>query len=134
MLPMLCPYLSKHEITGDTGTLGSQNNDGVGINSFHGLPGAWNMATAVAYQVWGELDKTGGDNSDTWDIDIHVPCFSGKCAQDWAAFVLSQNGQADPLAYQADPNLEHQQYGCDLWLETGGIYSSTSTPVNGFQP
>jgi hypothetical protein len=34
-----------------------------------------------------------------------------------------------PLAYQSDPNKEHQLFGCDLWVEVTGI--STCVPSLG---
>jgi hypothetical protein len=121
-LPLLCPYLSKHEITTDGAN--DQNNDGPGINSFHGITSStpvWNLATTVATQVTGMLDKEASDTSDTWNIDLHAPCFKGSCAQDWASFVHSQNPDADPVLYEANSASEHQQFGCDLWLEVTGI-------------
>jgi len=116
MLPLLCPYLSKHEITTD-----SPENDSAGINAFHGLPGPWTLQTTKATQVAGKLMKSTGDVTDTWNIDLKVPCFAGSCAQDWAAFVHEQNPDADPVAYMADPALEHKLFGCDLWLEVNGV-------------
>ncbi len=126
MLPLLCPYLSKHEITTD----GDGNNDSAGINSFHGFPLPWTSTTTLNTQVKGELNQAIHDVSDKWSIDLHVPCFRGSCAQDWATFVHSQNPDADPNLYMGDPSQEHQMFGCDLWLETTGISASTSTPPN----
>jgi len=122
ILPLLCPYLSKHEITTD-----SPENDSAGINAFHGLPGPWTLQTTIATQVAGKLVKSTGDVSDIWNIDLKVPCFKGSCAQDWAAFVHEQNPLADPVAYMADPLLEHQLFGCDLWLEVNGVSVAGST-------
>lgn len=120
MMPLLCPYLSKHEITDDAGE--NQENDSAGISAFHGLPGPWNLATTIATQVWGKLVKPGvNDVSDTWNIDLKVPCFRDSCAQDWDEFVNEFNPEADPEAYKADPELEHQVFGCDLWLEVTAI-------------
>ncbi|MBI5816881.1 MAG: hypothetical protein HZB09_00445 [Candidatus Yonathbacteria bacterium] len=119
MMPLLCPYLSKHETAGNI-------EQSSGINSFHGLPGPWTASTTLATAVFGSLTKE-TNQSDTWTIDLHVPCFAGSCAQDWAAYVHSQNPDADPSAYMADPRLEHTQFGCDLWLETTGI--GTTTPA-----
>ncbi|HCB35784.1 MAG: hypothetical protein A2W52_01470 [Candidatus Taylorbacteria bacterium RIFCSPHIGHO2_02_49_25] len=116
-LPLLCPFLSKHEITTD----GNGNNDSTGINSFHGLPGPWDLSTTLATAVTGELNKSVSDMSDTWDIDLHVPCFAGNCAQDWATFVHSQNPDANPDNYTLAAGDEHKLFGCDLWLETTGI-------------
>lgn len=128
IMPLLCPYLSKHEITTD----GQGENDGEGINSFHGLPGIWNMAAAQLYDVVGHLAKSQGDSTDTWNIDLHTPCFQGECAQDWASFVLHENADANPTAYQADPLNKGKMYGCDLWLEVKGISTCTPTPGGTF--
>ena len=127
MMPLLCPYLSKHEITAD-GTVA--NNDGPGITAFHGLPGPWTLATTLLTQVGGGLSITEQDVSDTWNIDLKVPCFKGACAQDWATFVKTESGNAniDPADYMADPLLEHAIYGCDLWLEVVGIGGVTPSP------
>ncbi len=121
MMPLLCPYLSKHEQTGD-GTdneTGSGENDSAGINAFHGLPGPWTPATTVTNQVAGKLIKSLGDLSDTWNIDLKVPCFEDKCSQDWDAFVKTESGNPNinSDAYKADLDDEHEVFGCDLWLE-----------------
>ena len=120
MMPLLCPYLSKHETTADGDVA---NNDGPGITAFHGLPAPWTLATTLATQVGGQLSITGQDVSDTWDIDLKVPCFKGACAQDWDDFVKTESGNPNiiPADYMADPLLEHEIYGCDLWLEVIGI-------------
>jgi len=126
-LPLLCPYLSKHQTLsqGEVDNIG----DGLdGINSFHGLPGVWNEQTTEDTQVNGSLNKN-NDTSDTWNIDLHTPCFVGQCAQDWADFVKAENPDADPIVYQAPANQEHQQFGCDLWVEATSIPQiGTSTP------
>lgn len=121
MMPLLCPYLSKHEKTDD----GDQqsDNDSTGINSFHGLPGPWNLATTLATEVVGRLDQSVGDEDDSWMIDLRVPCFKGSCAQDWDNFVKIESGNQniDSSVYMADPALEHDVFGCDLWLEVKDI-------------
>ncbi len=115
MMPLLCPYLSKHVVSGG-------GNDGTGINAFHGLPGPWTLATtnAAAVNTTGVLSAP-GDLTDTWNIDLKAPCFVGQCAQDWPAFVLAENSSADPVAYEALPGDESKVFGCDLWLEVTGI-------------
>ena len=122
MMPLLCPYLSKHEISGD-GVV--TENDGPGINAFHGDPNNWTVATTLATQVGGELSALVQDIADRWNIDLKVPCFAGQCAQDWDAFVLSAQGDMDdkasPGLYKPGAILEHQIFGCDLWLEVTGI-------------
>lgn len=104
MMDLLCPYLSKHEVEGNW-----ENTPGIG--AFHGLPGPWTPQTTIATQVTGKLAKSHHNISDTWDIDLHVPCFKGSCAQD----------NVIPPLYQLDPELEHHVFGCDLWVETTGI-------------
>ena len=120
LLPLLCPYLSKHEITTD-GTATGGENDSAGISAFHGLPGPWTLATTLATQVTGHLAKSEQDTLDTWNIDLKVPCFENHCAQDWERFVLSFNSSTNPAHYIQPLANEHKLFGCDLWLEVGGI-------------
>ncbi|TSC69306.1 MAG: hypothetical protein G01um101466_94 [Parcubacteria group bacterium Gr01-1014_66] len=117
ILPLLCPYLSKEEITED----GRVENDGKAIPAFHGLPGPWTPATTLLYQTNGKLIKSGQDLSDTWNIDLKVPCFAGHCAQDWEQFVHGINPNVKPEDYVQPKENEHKLFGCDLWLEVGGI-------------
>ncbi len=98
MLPLLCPFLSKHD--GDK----DQDNDG-DLAAFHGPLSGWTASTSQEYQVLGFLTKT--DYTDNWDIDLHVPCFKGSCAQD----------NVIPVEYQIPAELEHDLFGCDLWIE-----------------
>src|SRR3989344_8391602 len=117
MMPLLCPYLSKHEITTDPAT--GQENDSAGIGAFHGPLTGWDMDDTEDTEVEGKLIKSAGDILDTWNIDFKVPFFKCKCAQDWDAFVKTESGDPsiDSEAYKSDPLLEHAVYGCDLWLE-----------------
>ena len=117
-LPLLCPFLSKHEMTTD-GT--EQENDGAGIDAFHGPLTGWTQADSVNTQVLGRLVKAAGDSSDTWDIDLHVPAFEGQVAQDGVI----------PEDYLLDPALEHQVFGCDLWVEVTEISLPGEQPENG---
>jgi len=121
-LPLLCPYLSKHELTTDGPEL--EENDSAGINAFHGLPGIWNLATTIATQVEGALAKLEQDTADEWNIDLRVPCFGGYCAQDWADFVHSQSGnpEIDAADYVQPIEMQHELYGCDLWVEVTDIF------------
>lgn len=118
-LPLLCPYLSKHEVTTD-GTEGE--NDG-SINSFHGpiANELWTQAVAIAYQVKGRLIKAAGDITDNWKIDLKTPCFTKHCAQDWEKYVTDINPTAIPADYVQPLENQHQIFGCDLWLEVTGI-------------
>ena len=118
IMPLLCPYLSKHEIS-DDGLVAQ--NDSAGISAFHGLPGTWNLATTVATQVRGHLAKLQQDFDDLWNIDLKVPCFAGNCAQDWADYVFGINPDVNADDYIQPKDNEHKLFGCDLWLEVGGI-------------
>ena len=122
-LPLLCPYLSKHEVENPEET--PSDNDGPGINAFHGLPLPWTLATAESTDslVYGVLDALLPDEDDTWVVDLRVPCFAGSCAQDWADFVRTESGNPDidTELYTADPALEHEIFGCDLWVEVTDI-------------
>lgn len=124
MLPLLCPYLSKHEMTAD-GT--ETENDSTGINSFHGPILGWAMSDTLSTQVLGRLAKSVSDTADLWDIDLHVPCFKGQCAQDWSAYVRAANANAIPANYSPDPSLKNKMFGCDLWLEVTEISTTTTT-------
>lgn len=94
--PMLCPFLSKLPD-------GTPDND-KGVSSPH-WPGCMDVAT-------GRLAKSEQDTEDIWTIDLVVPCFQGMCDQtyDWTEFGF-------PLV----PELEHEVFGCDLWIEVTGI-------------
>ncbi|MDR3643411.1 MAG: hypothetical protein P4L74_07375 [Candidatus Doudnabacteria bacterium] len=119
-MPLLCPYLSKHLVTGNcnpdlpVGTEGSCT----GIDAFHGTASStlWTETVTEATQVNGHLVK-GGNTTDNWDIDLHAPCFKGMCAQD----------NVIPADFQPDPSLEGQTFGCDLWVEVNGISTTTET-------
>ena len=105
ILPLLCPFLSKHpDITPTPG------ND-ESLDAFHGPITNWTPADTIDNEVEGVLSKVGLDTIDSWKIDLHVPCFEGSCAQD---NVIAPE-------YQLDPELEHSLFGCDLWIETTGI-------------
>ncbi len=52
----------------------------------------------------GHLDKAENDLSDTWSIDLAVPCFEGECSQGYS-------GEPLPM------DLEGKDFGCDLWVE-----------------
>jgi hypothetical protein len=104
-LPLLCPYLSKHELDA------RGNPTGNGIDAFHGPITEWTMADTTQFQVTGQLSKADNKSSTSWDIDLHSPCFKDNCAQD----------NVVPANYQPDISLEHSVFGCDLWLEVTNI-------------
>ena len=134
MLPLLCPYISKHETTTD-GTLTENDVQSSllppyvinGLNSFHGPTTTveWTLPVAMSWDVRGHLAKAQQDFSDSWKIDLRVPCFGGQCAQDWANFVRTESGTTtnpvNPLAYTQPKTNEHKLFGCDLWIEVRGI-------------
>ncbi len=105
--PSLCPYLSK---TPD----GTPAND-TGVLAFHNP-----SAEAIGY-----LSKLDSDIADNWTIDLAVPCFEGMCAPDWAAFVTGINPAANPNDFVLPANMEHETFGCDLWVEVNGIDESS---------
>lgn len=112
--PSLCPYLSKHP-----DNLPLPGND-------HGLPPFHNpdleVASGTLVKFNGNGNNIGNDPADMWTVDLAVPCFNGYCAQDWADFVHGLNPAANPDDYMVPPALEHQVFGCDLWVEVTKIY------------
>lgn len=118
IMPLLCPYISKTEITED----GSLDND-KSVPAFHKviIENQQNGFTVLnELLAIGQLIKE-VDNQDTWVIDLAVPCFEGKCSQDWPQFVQSHNPEANPLDYDLENALESKQFGCDLWFEVTDI-------------
>jgi len=113
--PNLCPYLSKTP-DGVPATGPNANND-VGVPPFHDPDITWATGKIV------KLPATNRDSGDQWTIDLAVPCFQGQCAQDWNQFVLGLNPNAgDPAQYQLPQGLEHEVFGCDLWVEVTKVY------------
>ena len=64
ILPLLCPYLSKHEVSED-GTA-QENDEQPGISAFHGPidASAWTLAVAKLWDVQGHLAKAQQDFDD----------------------------------------------------------------------
>ncbi|MBI2098280.1 MAG: VWA domain-containing protein [Candidatus Wildermuthbacteria bacterium] len=116
VLPLLCPYLSKHEITED----GSETNNDSDVPAFH-EPWTFSNHQVVWTEALGRLSKLAGDTLDTWNLDLKVPCFGGNCAQDWEAFVTGINASATPAQYVQPIAEEHKVFGCDLWIEVNGV-------------
>ncbi|TAN57638.1 hypothetical protein EPN15_03355 [Patescibacteria group bacterium] len=113
--PTICPALSKHP--DNNPSTGPNANNDIGLPAFH------NPWTEFAIGKLVKFPNINNDPADTWTIDLAVPCFKGQCAQDWPNFVLGQNPNAgDPLQYELPPELEHQTFGCDLWVEVTKIY------------
>ncbi len=121
VLPLLCPYLSKHEVSED----GTETENDESISAFHGRPGPWTLATTLAHELEGRLAKSADDLTDQWLVDLKVPCFGGGCAQDWADFVYAANPDANPDDYMEPAENMGALYGCDLWLEVTGISTTT---------
>jgi len=124
VLPLLCPYLSKHERTED----GSETDNDGSLPAFHD-PFTVDNDTVSWLDVKGRLAKSAQDFDDNWIIDLAVPCFGDHCAQDWADFVHEHNPAADADAFIQDPNNEHKVFGCDLWVEVTEVSESEETPI-----
>jgi len=90
----LCSYLSK------TDTDPEDQNDGPNIPAFHDL----------SVETYGRLAKSQDDITDSWTIDLDVPCFEGYCAQDW-----------DHPGWELPVELEGSTFGCDIWVEVTEI-------------
>lgn len=120
MRPILCPYLSKHP--DNIPSTGANANNDIGVPAFHDPNATSSYAYGKLVKFNSSGSTIGNDPSDTWTIDLAVPCFEGMCAQDWASFVTGLNPLADPNAYMLDPLLEHETFGCDLWVEVTKIY------------
>lgn len=124
-LPLLCRYLSKHEMTHDhminpDGTQTLDNDDS--LNAFHEI-GSMTTGTWVWTDVKGRLAKSENDYLDTWDLDLKVPCFEGHCAQDWDNFVhtANPNSNVNPNSFIQPITNEHKVFGCDIWVEVTGV-------------
>lgn len=117
VLPNLCPYLSKHSEIVSTEPLTYE--DGV-LASFH-QPWTITGTNITWNDVPGHLAKSNNDVTDNWLIDLAVPCFTKHCAQDWETFVAGINPLANPADYVQPIANEHKVFGCDLWVEVGGI-------------
>ena len=117
--PSICPYLSKTP-DGIPSSGPNADND-VGLPPFHDPEAEHATGQLVKFDSGGS--SIGNDPSDTWTVDLAVPCFEGQCAQDWAGFVTGLNPDVtDPDQYQLPDGLEHQVFGCDLWVEVTDIY------------
>ena len=118
VLPSLCEYISKE---------GDDDNDRT-TPSFH-TP--WQVVDGVVrgLDTNGRLAKSENDTSDTWTIDLAVPCFGDHCAQDWADFVHGINPNVNPDDYVLNQNLEHKVFGCDLWIEVTNVSERSNSGV-----
>jgi len=128
LLPSLCEYLSKHEVTQDSNAIAEGDDADEDVPAFHQPwsvgPNGIDWLEAIGY-----LSKDDEDETDTWNIDLKVPCFGDHCAQDWAIFVHDANPNAgDPDQYVQDINNEHKVFGCDLWIEVTEV---SETPISG---
>ncbi|RJQ36452.1 VWA domain-containing protein [Candidatus Parcubacteria bacterium] len=118
VLPMLCPYLSKHEDTED----GTEQENDDDVDAFH-APFTVNGESISWLEAQGRLAKSVQDFEDNWLIDLAVPCFGGFCAQDWATFVGTHNANEQENADDWTQPIENQHkiFGCDLWFEVFNI-------------
>lgn len=117
--PTMCAALSKHP--DNHPSTGQNANNDTGLPPFHDPETAFAVGKLVKFNPGGST--IGNDPADTWDVDLAVPCFAGSCAQDWDQFVLGLNPNAgDPSRYELPPGLEHQEFGCDLWVEVTDIH------------
>ncbi len=122
VLPSLCEYISKHSEATDWDEETDEPiawEDGA-LASFHQPFEIDQDGNIVWTEVNGMMSKP-SDQTDSWTIDLAVPCFGGYCAQDWADFVHGINPQANPDDYVQDKNNEHKVFGCDLWFEVTGV-------------
>ena len=114
-LPSLCEYISKEGEDANDETLASFHKPWEVVQDDGGLH-------AIRWtNTLGRLAKSEGDTTDTWTIDLAVPCFGGNCAQDWESFVTGINASATPAEYVQPIANEHKIFGCDLWVEVFGI-------------
>ncbi|MBI2100884.1 MAG: hypothetical protein HYT47_02610 [Candidatus Vogelbacteria bacterium] len=116
--PNLCPYLSKTP-DGQPSTGPNANNDS-GLLAFHDPDTDFAYGKLVKFNQFGST--VGNDPGDNWTVDLPVPCFTGQCAQDWDSFVKKHNPAADPDDFMLPAGLEHEVFGCDLWVEVTDIY------------
>ena len=100
--PNLCGQLSKHP----DGIPEAGNDTGVAA------PHDW---TPQGPNATGRLAKSEQDVEDNWVIDLVVPGFRGMVDQ------IYTEAEYGPLL---DPRLEHEQFGCDLWIEVDRISES----------
>lgn len=125
MLPILCPFLSKHDGDPDDG------NDEE-MDAFHGPADLndWNDEVSEEFAVAGRLAKSQNDETDNWIVDLKVPCFEGQCAQDWTDYVRGINPEViNPDDYVLPTEAEHKLFGCDLWVEVTEISRIPDTPA-----
>jgi len=117
--PTMCSALSKHP--DNNPSTGPNANNDTGLPAFHDPETEFASGKIVKFNSNGNTIKN--DPGDTWTVDLAVPCFKGQCAQDWASFVHGLNPNAgDPEQYQLPAGLEHQTFGCDLWVEVTSIH------------
>jgi hypothetical protein len=115
VLPLLCPYIGKKELTTDGTEI---ENDGF-INPFH-QPFEIQGNNIVWNDVLGRMSASAGDIADAWELKLVVPCFGSGCGQDWENYVRSINPNVLPgeaAQYVEPPYNIHKVFGCDVWVE-----------------
>ncbi|TSC69304.1 MAG: hypothetical protein G01um101466_92 [Parcubacteria group bacterium Gr01-1014_66] len=115
--PNICPYLSKHP--DNNPSTGANANNDIGLPPFHDPEKEFARGKMVKFKNGNTINN---DPADMWTVDLAVPCFRGMCAQDWEKFVTDLNPNADPDKYPLDPRLEHQTFGCDIWVEVTKVF------------
>lgn len=101
--PVLCGQLST--VPADI----NENND-TGVTAPHD----WTEDVSI-----GKLSKITSDVSDVWNLDLVVAGFAGMVDQAYTTQVYGP---------YLDPRLEHEIFGCDLWIEITGITEHSDTP------
>jgi len=88
----------------------SETPDGVPANDF-GIQAPHDLSAIAS----GHLDES--DTSDTWTVNLAVPCFEGQCGQDY-----------DPAVYRQPlpASLKGQAFGCDLWVQVTDVTEETT--------
>ena len=119
----LCPFLSKTDADPEDKNDTSEPSYFVAATDGT-LPVAAHCQT-VTTQAGGRLTKEGNDISDAWIVDLKVPPVAGTVGQDW------------PTGCPTVPENE-KDYGCDLWIEVGGLsyveeYPKTGTAYIGYE-
>ena len=99
--PTMCAGLSAHPVL--------PNPNDIGFDSFTNPETVF--ATGKLHKKVTLSDPLPDNKNDTWELDLHVPCFLGQCAQDWTH-----------QGYELDPTQEGKTFGCDYWVEVTNIY------------
>jgi hypothetical protein len=76
-----------------------------------------NLCDRINTELFGASSSIGflitATSSDFWKVNLKVPCFEEMCDQAYDPDIYG-----NPL----DPRLEHEIFGCDLWVEVKSVY------------